>query len=87
MATVFPTGTGYQVWGPHAGMKLGNLAEDRNGAALLGRGLRQEREEIPFSGGWRVWGSCAPTWPVEEKMSQRRQSPDAAPDTVPSGRT
>lgn len=31
-------------------MELGNLAGDRNGAALLGMGLRQEREDSPFSG-------------------------------------
>lgn len=35
------------------GMELGNLAGDRNGAALLGMGLRQEREELSFF--WGVW--------------------------------
>ena len=41
------------------------------------RGLGQEKEEIPFSGGWSVWGGLgSPTLLVEEgKMLQGGQNP------------
>lgn len=50
---MFPGGMKYQVWGPHVGMEVENLAVDRNGAALLGRGLGQDKEETSFF--WGVW--------------------------------
>lgn len=67
--------------GPYMEMELGNLAGYRNGAALLGRGLRQEREELSFF--WGVWVLPGGPW-------KKGTKPPCFPvglDTEPSGLT
>lgn len=48
---MFPGGTRYQVQGPYVRIEVENQAGDRNGAALLGRGFEQDKEETSF-----FWG-------------------------------
>lgn len=61
----------------------------RNRAALLGRGLRQEKEESPFLLGGESGGDLSALVLLvgEEEILQRGQSPYLGPDAVPSGPT
>lgn len=66
-------------------MELGNLAGDRNGAVLLSRGLRQEREELSFF--WGIWVLPGGQWKKGRCWKTKPPRFPVGLDTEPSGPT